>query len=633
MAMPRNEIGLDAETYYDTEYSLSKMATSTYIRDPRFHVHGWAVKWNGGPSQWMSEEEFLYAAKYIDWADTGLVGHNLTFDNAIVKWHYGIDPALLIDTLGMARAVFGNRMARFGLDSVAQALGFKGKVRGAALTNVKGIPRLTKAQFNDLGLYACDDIDDTWRIREALGLVFPEAEYWTLDWSIRMFTEPKLLLDYDMLSELHESELARKKAKLASLPYTKTDLASNPRFAQILRNDFGVEPPVKISKTTHKETFAFSKNDLTFQALMEEAEETNPDLFDVLEARVMVKSTITETRSGRFRDLAKEGPWAVPLNYAGAKQTKRFSGGQKQNPQNLSARGPGKQIRRAIHCPKGHKIFVIDSSNIELRTNATTAGQMDVIARLKNKEDEYSAFASAIYHRKISKKHDPVERQVGKVGVLSLGYQSGPVTFRGMLKAQADILMPIDECVDIVAKYRNTYPYIKELWRQNDIRVKMMAKGHLPPNLSTNPPIEWFVYETANGFTGGVRSLYSGSVVEWIDLQWRMVKRGDEDEKKALTCTRNGTGWTTIYGGKVTENISQFLAREVLNWQTRNIFELTGYRPQLQVHDENVYVLPESEVEDFQKIAMACMTGAVPWWPGIWTNAESDVADCYGDAK
>lgn len=632
MAMPRNEIGLDAETYYDTEYSLSKMATSTYIRDPRFHVHGWAVKWNGGPSQWMSEEEFLYAAKYIDWADTGFVGHNLVFDGAIVKWHYGIDPALWIDTLGMARAVFGNRMARFGLDPVAQALGFKGKVRGAALTNVKGIPRLTKAQFNDLGLYACDDIDDTWRIREALGLVFPEAEYWTLDWSIRMFTEPKLLLDYDMLSELHESELARKKAKLASLPYTKTDLASNPRFAQILRNDFGVEPPVKISKTTHKETFAFSKNDLTFQALMEEAEETNPDLFDVLEARVMVKSTITETRSGRFRDLAKEGPWAVPLNYAGAKQTKRFSGGQKQNPQNLSARGPGKQIRRAIHCPKGHKIFVIDSSNIELRTNATTAGQMDVIARLKNKEDEYSAFASAIYHRKISKKHDPVERQVGKVGVLSLGYQSGPVTFRGMLKAQADILMPIDECVDIVAKYRNTYPYIKELWRQNDIRVKMMAKGHLPPNLSTNPPIEWFVYETANGFTGGVRSLYSGSVVEWIDLQWRMVKRGDE-EKKALTCTRNGTGWTTIYGGKVTENISQFLAREVLGWQTRNIFELTGYRPQLQVHDENVYVLPESEVEDFQKIAMACMTGAVPWWPGIWTNAESDVADCYGDAK
>lgn len=554
------------------------------------------------------------------------------FDGAILNWKYGINPACWIDTLGMARAVLGNRSAKFGLDHVAQMLGLKGKVKGAALTNVKGVRDLTRQQWLTLGAYAKDDVKDTYYIRHALGAVFPKKEYWVMDWSIRMFTEPKLLLDYDMLSDMHEDEVARKKAMIDALPYSKTDLSSNQRFAEILRRDYGTEPPVKVSKTTHKETYAFSKNDLTFQALYEEAETSDPDLRDLLDARLAIKSTITETRSGRFRDLAKEGPWAVPLNYAGARQTKRFSGGQKQNPQNLSARGPGKKIRQAIHAPKGYKIFVIDSSNIELRTNATAAGQMDVIERLKNHEDEYSAFAGAIYHRKISKQHDPTERQVGKVGVLSLGYQSGAVTFRGMLKAQAGILMDIDECTDVVNKYRATYPHIKQLWRENDIRVKMLAKGVIPPNLPTNPPIEWFLREGENGFTGGVRSLYSGSVVEWNDLRWGMVKRGEE-EKKALIYTKNGTGWTTIYGGKVTENISQFLAREVLNWQTKNIWEITGYRPQLQVHDEDVYVLPESEVEDFQKIAMACMTGRVPWWPGIWTNAESDIADCYGDAK
>lgn len=622
-----HEVVLDAETYFDQEYSLSKMATSTYIRDPRFKEHGWAVKIDGKPSIWLEPDEFRYFTRGWDWSKTDIICHNTPFDGAILAWRHDVRPRRWIDTLGMSRAVIGNRSRRHDLDTVAQLLGRPGKVKGAALNEVKGVRDPSPAQLSRLAAYARDDADDTWHIYQCLRLAFPRFEYWVLDWSVRMFTEPRLMLDGDMLADLHLQEVERKRELLDSLPYTKTNLSSNEQFAQILR-EHGVEPPVKTSKATGQETYAFAKNDLAFQALWEE----HPEVTDLLDARLAVKSTITETRAARFRDLAAEGPWAVPLNYAGAKQTKRFSGGQKQNPQNLSARGPGAAIRQAIMAPEGHVILVIDSSNIELRTNAAIAGQWDVIDRLVSGQDEYATFAGQIYGFAVNKNDHKKERNVGKVGVLSLGYQSGAVTFRGMLNTQTRILLPIEECEDIVRTYRQTYTRITRSWREADRRVKALAAGNLPPNFDDEPPIEFFLIDNGEHFTGGVRSLFSGSTVEWVDLRYKQLELHGK-AKNALTYTKDGTGWTSIYGGKVIENISQFLAREIVNWQTWKIWKETGFLPQLQVHDEIVYVVPKSAARDLQEAAERHMTGPVDWWPRLITGCESAIVIRYGDAK
>lgn len=623
--MPLQNLVLDVETYYDAEYSLRKMATSTYIRDPRFKEHGWGAKLNGGKAVWFPPSEFAYFVQQIDWSNTRVIGHNLPFDGLILSHHYGVNPAEWSDTLGIARAVICERSQRFGLDHLSRMLGRKGKIRGKALDEVKGVRSPSPAQMKRLGEYCLDDVEDTWALWSVMWDEFPEVERWVLDWAVRMFTEPKLLLDRDVFAQLHEEELERKATLFETLPYTKKQLSSNQQFADILR-ELGEEPPTKISKQTGEVSYAFAKNDIAFNTMVEEATGV---LADVLEARLAAKSTITETRSARYRDLADEGPWCVPLNYAGAKQTKRFSGGQKQNAQNLSSRGPAAKIRNGIIAPPGHVIYVIDSSNIELRTNAVMSGQWDVMDRLIAKQDEYAKFAGDIYGRAIDKEKDKKERNVGKVAVLSLGYQSGAGTYRGMLRAQQGILLPIEECEEVVATYRRAYKHIVRNWRQVGDRIKALAAGYVPDNLDTDPPIEWFI--GPNG-QAGVRSLYSGSLVEWNDLRYETLTQNGE-QRKALIYTKGGTGWTTIYGGKGVENISQFLAREIINYQTRRIFDETGFRPQLQVHDEVAFVIPEVIESEFDAVAKLCMSGPVPWWPGIITAAEGGAVRRYGDAK
>lgn len=279
--------------------------------------------------------------------------------------------------------------------------------------------------------------------------------------------------------------------------------------------------------------------------------------------------------------------------------------------------------------PPGHVIYVIDSSNIELRTNAVMSGQWDVMDRLIAKQDEYAKFAGDIYGRAIDKEKDKKERNVGKVAVLSLGYQSGAGTYRGMLRAQQGILLPIEQCQEVVTTYRRAYPHIVRNWKQVGNRIKMLADGLVPENLDTNPPIEWFVGPDGQA---GIRSLYSGSLVEWNDLRYEMLESFGE-QRKALVYTKSGTGFTTIYGGKGVENISQFLAREIINYQTYEIFKGSGFRPQLQVHDELVFVIPEAIATEFDAFAMQCMSGPVPWWPELVTAAEASIVYRYGEAK
>ena len=79
--------------------------------------------------------------------------------------------------------------------------------------------------------------------------------------------------------------------------------------------------------------------------------------------------------------------------------------------------------------------------------------------------------------------------------------------------------------------------------------------------------------------------------------------------------------------------MSQFLAREVMNWQTLEIYKASGLRPAMQVHDELVYVVDKSIGDDMLDLVLSKMKGAIPWWPGVVTSAEGDVAEIYGDAK
>ncbi len=96
-------ITIDFETYYDKEYSLSKMTTEAYIRDPRFEVIGVGVKVNKEPTIWYSGTNVKGFLTGLDYSDKAILCHHTAFDGAILSWHFGIKPKLWLDTLSMAR--------------------------------------------------------------------------------------------------------------------------------------------------------------------------------------------------------------------------------------------------------------------------------------------------------------------------------------------------------------------------------------------------------------------------------------------------------------------------------------------------------------------------------------------------
>ena len=106
----------------------------------------------------------------------------------------------------------------------------------------------------------------------------------------------------------------------------KEDLMSNPKFAELLKS-LGVEPPMKESPATGKQTFAFAKSDEAFKAL---AEHEDPQVQALVAARLGTKSTLEETRTQRFIDIAKRGTLPVPVRYYAA-HTGRWGGDDKIN--------------------------------------------------------------------------------------------------------------------------------------------------------------------------------------------------------------------------------------------------------------------------------------------------------------
>lgn len=403
-------ITLDFESYYSKDYSLSKLITEQYINDPRFEVIGVSVKRDDMPIIWITGDDYTIKRRLLQLGvDKSVVCcHNAAFDCAILSWRYDIRPPVIVDTLSMARPVIGLTKS-VSLRTLSEYFGIGEK--GTEIYNTLGKHRedFTPEELARFGEYCRQDVNLTYQLYFKLKPYIPVREMFLIDLTIRMFTEPKIELDLPLLIT-HLAEVRNKKAELLkSIGLDSREaLMSNDKFAGMLRK-LGVEPPKKISPTTGKETYAFAKTDDGFKALLNSEDERVQALAS---ARLGLKSTIEETRTEAFLGIGKRlGRMPVMLNYYGAVNTGRFSGGDKTNPQNLPRGGV---LREAMRAPKGYKIVACDSSQVEARTLAWLAGEDELTEGFERNEDVYCAFASKVYGRKITKHGNPEERHVGK---------------------------------------------------------------------------------------------------------------------------------------------------------------------------------------------------------------------------
>jgi DNA polymerase len=614
-------ITLDFETYYDGEFSLSKMTTEEYIRDDRFEIIGVGIKVNDGATNFYSaplDTLRQVLTENYDWANAICIAHNALFDAAILTWRLGIKPYCWVDTLALARAIDGLEVGG-SLKAAAERHGLG--VKGDEVVNAMGKRRqdFSREALRQYGNYCINDVDLTWKLYWVYESSVTSTELEVINITTKMFSEPALGLDLPLLERHYEEIKERKQDLLDGLGFPPELLTSNEKLAEVLRS-LGVNPPTKMSPRTGKTVYAMAKTDEGFRELLE-----YPDIKvqALANARLGIKSTLEETRTDRFIGIAKRGLLPIPLKYYAA-HTGRWGGYDKINIQNLPSRGENANtLKTAIVAPPGHVIIDSDSSQIEARVLAWLAGQEDlvdvfeknnaeILAGVPKNEmvhDPYKIMASKIYQT-APENISSSQRFMGKTVVLGCGYGMGSVKFKAQV-AQSNVFLSELEASAIINTYRQTYPKIPQLWRQAQHCLEAMMHGEVLP-IGVQPRA---LTLTKNGFL-----LPSGFYLSYPSLSLDI--NGDYSY-----VTRKGR--TKIYGGKVVENLCQAVARciiaEQMTWIARK------YKVVMTVHDAIACVVPEAEAQTAADYIESCMRRPPVWAEGLPLNCEYGIGASYGD--
>ena len=643
---------IDFETRWDRrEYTLSKMTTEQYIRDPRFKAFGCCIKTYDVPGTvWVSHKDLQATFDAIDWSTTAVLAHNAQFDIAILSWVYGVKPCFVFDSLSMARALRGVEAGN-SLAKLANEFGLPPK--GQAVHSTDGLAELPAEVEDELAEYCKHDTFLCEEVFKRLIKGYPPKELRLIDLTLKMFTNPVLELDQEMLREAILEESTKRTELLNRLDIKESTLASNDKFAGLL-SKMGLAPPKKISKTTGKEALALAKNDAHFQALLNS---DNEDVALLCEARLAVKSTLERTRAQRFLDISERGRLPVPLNYYGA-HTGRWSAskGSGLNLQNLKR---GSFLRKSIQAPAGYSLVVCDLAQIEPRVLAWMCDYTDLLEIFASGKDAYAQFGAQMFGIPgLNKDSHPDLRQSAKSALLGCGYGLGWASFAAQLltgflgapptrydKAFAKQLGVGAEFVNEFISYQPYLERMKDIphtCTEPELTVHCVsAKKIIDKYRDAAQPVKTF-WEMCDALIK--RSLVEGKPYthkcltfekERIVLPSGLALRypqlsGVADEKGRIQWTY-GDDKKKLYGGKLTENIVQAVARCVM---TDGMLRIQKQYPcVLTVHDEVVALVPESEADDAENWVLAQMTMVPKYMPGIPLGAEAGHAKRYGDAK
>jgi DNA polymerase len=595
---------LDGESYFDREYDLRHLDPASYILDPRFELIGIAVKEPGSAAHWIEGPDAPAFFASLDPNDIMTVSHNALFDNCIWSYRYGFVPRLMVDTLGVSRAVLS--LESNSLESVAEHLGLGAKGKeihqaiGMRLADLKANPDLYRVYVN----YALNDATLCEGIFDQLIRTgrLPYEELFIQDLVLRCAVTPTLRADVPMLQRHLEELRKHKQALLNECGHDRAALMSTKQFCKALESR-GITVKTKIS-ATGRVIPAIAKTD---GFITELTDNTDPQVQALVNARLTHKSTIEETRAEKFVAVASL-PWPngqhmlpMPLRYAGTK-THRLSGDWSMNFQNLIRDATKSKLRRALIAPLGYKVVTADSSQIEARLVAQLCGQIDLSEAFRNGIDVYADFAANVFGQTVTKKEQPGHRFIGKVGVLSLGYGCGAERFYRMVITQArQYGIALDGLFDetvaevTVDTYRTRFSRIPAMWRQLDRLLRLILMNDYAQELQLGPVV---------------------LSPKRIWLPNGLSLRYDDPNE-------------TLWGGKLLENICQALAHVIIMQAALRLAQ-RDYRFVLQVHDELVFCIADDQVEEAKTVIMQEMTTPPTWMPDLPLAAEVKTGDNYG---
>jgi DNA polymerase len=620
-------IVLDFETYYDSEYSLSKMSTEDYVNDPRFDIIMVGAKVGQAPAVWRTGT-VSELAKWFDeiglW-DACVIAHNMMFDGLVLQKVFGRLPAKMLCTRFMANVHLKPYIPSVSLASCLEHTGLGEK--GTTVKNMKGRTRdsLSRQEWKEYGAYCINDCESEYLLFKHMLPTIPVDELHIIDLTLRMYLEPRLLVDANVMSEELGAVIAKREMQLSALPasVTAADLASNVKFAKLL-DSFGVEVPTKISPSTNKPTPALAKTDAGWKEL-EEQYSDDPVIGALIAARLGVKSTLEVTRYQRLLDIGLKYRWfRVPLMYYSA-HTGRYGGTENINAQNFPRIDKSK-MRFGIKAPKKHVVLAADLAQIEARITAWLAGEKALVRGFADKEDIYSAFATRVFKTETVKDRsaeDKRRRFVGKTCILGLGYGMGPSRLQATLRKDG-MKFDLLQCTEMVNVYRDTYPHIPALWRRFDQALETVTRSNAQAKVGP-------VTLTKAGIT-----LPTGLTLHYPQLRWKQYSVGEESKLsgyEGFVYTFSGREVRTLWGGKVTENVVQALARALIMKYMLEIWRELDLKPVLQQHDELNYVVPEAYADQYSKDIAEIMRRPAEWAEGLPIEVEVNYGPTLGHCK
>ncbi|MFI5397636.1 MAG: DNA polymerase [Candidatus Binatia bacterium] len=622
---PLIDIGVDFETYYASDYTLRSLTMTEYLNDPRFEIIGVSIALPGQDPQWFHGVKILKALSKIPWDRCRAIMHNAMFDGAILEWKCGYQPAKYLCTMMGSRPYAAPYTGSMSLGSVAEF--FKVGLKGKEVENFIGhrYADFDSHELASYGRYCNNDNHLTRAIAGILDTFLPPDEADLIDLTIKKYTRPRLVLDYEVIeARLADLEVKRWSVEGAAkvLGCPPTSLRSREKFADALRH-YGVEPDLKRSLRTGQPTYAFAKDDAGMVDLLVHSD---PRVRQLAEAKIFSSSTMETKKLERFKaiyDLNLFGRrlLPVPLLYYGA-HPGRFSGYDKINLQALTRVKRDKSTREiqaghlrfALCAPPGYSIVAADLSNIEARMVATLAKCNVLIQGFAQGKDIYCDFATRVYARPITKANE-IERFVGKTCILGLGYGMGWLKFAQTLK-RARVKMSDEMYQRIVHLYRDTYEEIPGLWTT----LEQFASGVMISNgMHCWGPLT-FAHESII-LPNGMRLVYPD------------LKHSRSDGRLYYTSRRKGKPMDRgLWGGAICENVCQALARIVITTAELKLARL-GLKTVLQAHDELVFCVPTPSVPKVIRAVEHILCQPVPWLPNLPIACEIKAGPSYGDAK
>lgn len=650
-------LSIDLETYSDV--NLKKAGLYRYVQSPAFEILLFAYSFDGAPTQVidMAQGEKIPLEVIHALTDPQCLKHayNAAFEWYCLSKYMGaqLPPSQWRDT--MLHGLYAGYTA--GLDATGRALGIpedKQKLTtGKALIRYFCVPcKPTKAnggrtrnyphhdpeKWALFKTYNGQDVVAEMEIERRLS-VFPVPDFVQKQWETDLLINARgVAVDMDFcegaleLGETIRAQLTDEAVQLSGL--------QNPNSVKQLARWLSAETGDDITtlrKETIKELLGRDNADHVQRMLeiRQELGKTSTKKYDAIEAAVCDDGRVRGLL--QFYGANRTGRWAgrlvqvqnLPRTYTEPLEFAReLVKGRKLDALRTVYGSPNdtlsQLIRTAFVAAPGNVLIDADFSAIEARVISWLADEEWRLEVFRTHGKIYEASASQMFGVPLEriKKGNPEYslRQRGKVAELALGYQGGVPAMRQMDTGKLLADLPDEEIKDIVDKWRNTNPKIRNLWYSfNDAAIRVIQNGG---SLRVRCCTFTRECDCIRGTTCMTILLPSGRKLYYVEPSVGENRWGGPSVTYMGVNDKNKWGRIETYGGKLVENVVQAIARDCLAQAIEHL-EAAGLPVVFHIHDEVVIDTAAFDTNDamLDKV-VKIMSTPIPWAEGLPLGAD-----------